>query len=88
MITLPKGVKVLDLRQQQLYATKQNDPASQVCLAVVQVETGGIVGMAVALTIMDCLNDSQLISDAGVLTYVSSFCIPMLTCLMLNASDR
>jgi len=71
VITLPKGVKVLDLRQQQLYATKQNDPASQVCLAVVQVKAGGVVCVAIAPAIVDCLNDSQLISNFGVLTHVS-----------------
>ncbi len=88
MITLPKGVKVLDLRQQQLYATKQNDPASQVCLAVVQVKAGGVVCVAIAPAIVDCLNDSQLISNPGVLTYVFSLCIPILTLSRLTASDK
>lgn len=72
MITLPKGVKVLDLRQQQLYAAKQYNPASQVCLAVVQVKAGGVVCVAIAPAIVDCLDDSQLISKPAVLTHVYS----------------
>ncbi len=88
MITLPKGVKVLDLRQQQLYGTKQNDPASQVCLAVVQVKAGGVVCVAIAPAIVDCLNDTQLISNPGVLTHIFSFCIPMLALFRLTAGHR
>ena len=88
MITLPKGVKVLDLRQQQLYATKQNDPASQVCLAVVQVKAGGVVCVAIAPAIVDCLNDSQLISNPAGLTYVFSFCTPISRLFTLTASDK
>lgn len=70
VITLPKGVEVFDLREEQLDGAKQEDPACQVSLAVVQVKAAGIVSVTIAPAVMNRLNDhSSSLQQLGSLAH-------------------